>query len=62
MIFNRRVPYCAWDNLKDEQVFFAGSTDRNESRRRGAPLRSARTIWAIFVCFFKGLLGKAENK
>jgi hypothetical protein len=34
--FNRRVPYCAWDNLKDEQVFFAGSTDRNKSRRRRA--------------------------
>jgi len=41
--FNRRVLYCAWDNLKDGQVFFAGSTDRNESRRRGARSRSARS-------------------
>jgi len=59
--FNRRVLYCAWDNLKDGQVFFAGSTDRNESRRRGAHSRSARSGPSSF-CFFKRLLGKAENK
>jgi hypothetical protein len=57
--FNCRVLYCAWDDLKDEQVFFAGSTD--ETKAVTAATYVLRDL-SICVRFFKGLSGRLKQE